>query len=133
MGARAEFLRTQEELLAMEEADMEEEVMERRRREAEPVIVPVSSQSLYPGVQASLPAPGFYPLHSSYPVSSSYLPLYRTQPQYLESLTHLTAQAPIVRQHLYLPYPHLGVLPQVQSPVSASVQEGEAEPAALSL
>merc|ERR1711962_1138027 len=121
-AARENFLKTQEEVKPWSTA----EVTERRRREAEadPVVVPASS----------LPAPGFYPLGSLEPVSPVYHPVYRGYPtHYIPTQTIVTGQAPIVQRHLYLPYPSLGLIPQKQSPVEATIQEGEEEPAALSL
>merc|ERR1711962_43554 len=133
-AARENFLKTQEEVKSWSTA----EVTERRRREAEadPVVIPASNGAvLYPSVAASsLPAPGFYPLGSSQPVSPVYHPVYRGYPtHYIPTQTIVTGQAPIVQRHLYLPYPSLGLIPQKQSPVESTIQEGEEEPAALSL
>merc|ERR1711955_122893 len=127
-AARENFLKTQEEVKSWSTA----EVTERRRREAEadPVVIPASNGVLYPSVAASsLPAPGFYPLGSSQPVSPVYHPVYRGYPtHYISTQTIVTGQAPIVQRHLYLPYPSLGLIPQKQSPVEATIQEGEEEP-----
>merc|ERR1712112_136612 len=132
-AARENFLQTQAEVRSWGSA----EVTERRRREADPVVIPSASTGVvYPSVAAStsLPAPGFYPLGSTHPVSPVYHPVYRTYPtHYIPTQTILTGQAPIVQRHLYLPYPSLGLIPQVQSPVESTIQEGEEEPAALSL
>merc|ERR1712243_351672 len=109
-AARENFLKTQEEVKSWSTA----EVTERRRREAEadPVVIPASNAVLYPSVAASsLPAPGFYPLGSSQPVSPVYHPVYRGYP----TQTIVTGEAPIVQRHLYLPYPSLGLIPQKQS------------------
>merc|ERR1711955_52023 len=108
------------------------EVTERRRREAEadPVVIPTSNGVLYPSVAASsLPAPGFYPLGSLEPVSPVYHPVYRGYPtHFIPTQTIVTGEAPIVQRHLYLPYPSLGLIPQKQSPVESTIQEGEEEP-----
>merc|ERR1711962_1080682 len=130
-AARENFLKTQEEVKSWSTA----EVTERRRREADPVVIPTSNGVLYPSVAASsLPAPGFSPLGPSQPVSPVYQPVYRGYPtHFIPTQTIVTGQAPIVQRHLYLPYPSLGLIPQKQSPVESTIQEGEEEPAALSL
>merc|ERR1712112_229707 len=126
-AARENFLQTQAEVRSWGSAEVTER---RRRREADPVVIPSASTGVvYPSVAAStsLPAPGFYPLGSTHPV-------YRTYPtHYIPTQTIVTGQAPIVQRHLYLHYPSLGLIPQVQSPVESTIQEGEEEPAALSL
>merc|ERR1712055_360144 len=117
--ARANFLNVQEELLAqqaLDEAENSVEVIERRRRDADPVIIPTS---------------GF----PTYPVSYGYQPIYRNYPgNYFPypSYPVVRAQTP-VRQHIYLSYPHsTRVITQDENPVSPIEQEGEDEPAALS-
>merc|ERR1712198_764731 len=105
-AARAEFLRAQEEIMARHAAEdaenmvddkaMEVEDMRRKRREAEPVVVPT---------HANVPPTTYHHLAGSYPIyqTSVYNP--------------------------YLSYP----LHQVATDVSASVEEGDDEPAALAL
>merc|ERR1712198_819046 len=105
-AARAEFLRAQEEIMARHAAEdaenmvddeaMEVEDMRRKRREAEPVVVPTHTNEL---------PTTYHHLAGSYPIyqTSVYNP--------------------------YLSYP----LHQVATDVSASVEEGDDEPAALAL
>merc|ERR1712198_49525 len=105
-AARAEFLRAQEEIMAQHAAEdaenmvddeaMEVEDMRRKRREAEPVVVPTHANVL-PTTYHHLA--GAYPIYQT----SVYNP--------------------------YLSYP----LHQVATDVSASVEEGDDEPAALAL
>merc|ERR1711973_421387 len=93
-AARADFLKVQEEIMAKHAAEentveMEETAMERKRRDAEPVVVP----------------------------------------------TH-QMRAPIVSQPVYTVannFPVYRILPQVATDVSATIAEGDDEPAALAL
>merc|ERR1712127_108726 len=127
--------KVQEEVMAhhaMEEGENmveHEEVMERRRREASPVIIPSSPVGLYP---AASPGIGRYlpKWHPSVAVPASYHPYY-TVPH---ALPQLVNQVPVFRQPI-LPYPYLPLVQQVQkqSAVPAFEQEGEQEPAALAL
>jgi len=145
-AARAQFLKVQEEVMAhhaMEEGENmveHEEVMERRRREASPVIIPSSPVGFYPAAGSS--PVGLYPAaspgigrylpkwHPSVAVPASYHPYY-TVPH---ALPQLVNQVPVFRQPI-LPYPYLPLVQQVQkqSAVPAFEQEGEQEPAALAL
>merc|ERR1719268_325455 len=98
-AARADFLKVQEEIMAKHAAEenmveMEETEMERKRREAEPVVVPSHTS----------------PIHQ--------------------------VRAPIVSQPVYTVannFPVYRILPQVATDVSATIAEGDDEPAALAL
>merc|ERR1712110_820019 len=126
-AARAEFLRAQEAIMAehaaMEnmvddeavEAEAEVEEMRRKRREAEPVVIPTHANVL--------PATTYHHLAGAYPV-------YYNNP-YLTYPLH-QVRAPIVSQPVYS-YPIYRVLPQVATDVSATIEEGDDEPAALAL
>merc|ERR1712158_45014 len=104
-AARAEFLRAQEEIMArhaaedaenMVDDEVEVEDMRRKRREAEPVVIPTHANVL-PTTYHHLA--GAYPIYQT----SVYNP--------------------------YLSYP----LHQVATDVSATIEEGDDEPAALAL
>merc|ERR1712038_176279 len=126
-AARAEFLRAQEAIMAehaaMEnmvddeavEAEAEVEDMRRKRREAEPVVIPTHANVL--------PATTYHHLAGAYPV-------YYNNP-YLTYPLH-QVRAPIVSQPVYS-YPIYRILPQVATDVSATIEEGDDEPAALAL
>merc|ERR1712110_1105155 len=126
-AARAEFLRAQEAIMAehaaMEnmvddeavEAEAEVEDMRRKRREAEPVVIPPHANVL--------PATTYHHLAGAYPV-------YYNNP-YLTYPLH-QVRAPIVSQPVYS-YPIYRILPQVATDVSATIEEGDDEPAALAL
>merc|ERR1712110_947956 len=126
-AARAEFLRAQEAIMAehaaMEnmvddeavEAEAEVEDMRRKRREAEPVVIPTHANAL--------PATTYHHLAGAYPV-------YYNNP-YLTYPLH-QVRAPIVSQPVYS-YPIYRILPQVATDVSATIEEGDDEPAALAL
>merc|ERR1712210_357062 len=106
-AARAEFLNVQEEIMARHAAEdaenmVDDEVpavvedMRRKRRDAEPVVIPYLS----------------YPLHQ--------------------------VRAPIISHPVYTAaaassYPIYRIIPQVATDVSATVEEGDDEPAALAL
>jgi len=133
-AARAEFLRAQEEIMARhaaEEAEnmVDEEVMEvedmrRRRREADPVVIPT---------HANILPTTYHHLAGAYPVyqASVYNP-------YLSYPLH-QVRAPILSHPVYTAaggsyqYPIYRVIPQVATDVSATVEEGDDEPAALAL
>merc|ERR1712080_51701 len=112
-AARAEFLRAQEEIMArhaaedaeniVDEEAMEVEDMRRKRRDAEPVVIPTAYHHLsYPIYQTSVYNPYLsYPLHQ--------------------------VRAPILSHPIYR------IIPQVATDVSATVEEGDDEPAALAL
>merc|ERR1711981_139849 len=128
-AARAEFLRAQDAIMAehaaMEaenmvddeavEAEAEVEDMRRKRREAEPVVIPTHANVL--------PATTYHHLAGAYPV-------YYNNP-YLTYPLH-QVRAPIVSQPVYS-YPIYRILPQVATDVSATIEEGDDEPAALAL
>merc|ERR1712210_452360 len=128
-AARAEFLRAQEEIMARHaaedaenmvddeavEAEAEVEDMRRKRREAEPVVIPTHANVL--------PATTCHHLAGAYPV-------YYNNP-YLTYPLH-QVRAPIVSQPVYS-YPIYRILPQVATDVSATIEEGDDEPAALAL
>merc|ERR1712241_923869 len=126
-AARAEFLSVQEEIMARHAAEdaenmVDEEVpavvedMRRKRRDAEPVVIPTPYHHLagaYPIYQASVYNPYLsYPLHQ--------------------------VRAPIISHPVYTAagassYPIYRIIPQVATDVSATVEEGDDEPAALAL
>merc|ERR1712080_29493 len=119
MGAN--FLQVQEELLAqhaMEESvgeNSEDEIFQRRRREA--VVVP--STQYYPA--------------SSY---SHYVPSYTGPPYYPSPVVTGAVSPPLLRSPLLPTFPFntgFRIIPQAQSQVPSMIQEGEEEPAALSL
>merc|ERR1711936_980427 len=128
-AARAEFLRAQEAIMAehaaMEaenmvddeavEAEAEVEDMRRKRREAEPVVIPTHANVL--------PATTYHHLAGAYPV-------YYNNPCLTYPLHQV--RAPIVSQPVYS-YPIYRILPQVATDVSATIEEGDDEPAALAL
>merc|ERR1712018_966988 len=128
-AARAEFLRAQEEIMArhaaedaesiVDEEAMEVEDMRRKRRDAEPVVIPTQTNVL----------PTAYHL-LSYPIyqTSVYNP-------YLSYPLH-QVRAPILSHPVYTAagsYPIYRIIPQVATDVSATVEEGDDEPAALAL
>merc|ERR1712210_136129 len=127
-AARAEFLRAQEEIMARhaaEDAEVEVEVedMRRKRREAEPVVIPTHANVL-PTTYHHLA--GAYPIYQT----SVYNP-------YLSYPIH-QVRAPIISHPLYTAaggtsYPIYRIIPQVATDVSASIEEGDDEPAALAL
>merc|ERR1712090_66987 len=93
----------------------------RRKRDAEPVVIPTHTNVL----------PTTYH-HLSYPVyqTSVYNP-------YLSYPLH-QVRAPIISHPLYTAaggssYPIYRIIPQVATDVSASIEEGDDEPAALAL
>merc|ERR1711971_1020759 len=122
-AARAEFLRAQEEIMARHAAE-EAEDMRRRRREADPVVIPT---------HANILPTTYYHLAGAYPVyqASVYNP-------YLSYPLH-QVRAPILSHPVYTAagasyqYPIYRVIPQVATDVSATVEEGDDEPAALAL
>merc|ERR1711936_687749 len=116
-AARAEFLRAQEEIMARHAAEdaenivddeaMEVEDMRRKRRDAEPVVIPTTYHHLsYPVYQTSVYNPYLsYPLHQ--------------------------VRAPILSHPVYTAagsYPIYRIIPQVATDVSATVEEGDDEP-----
>merc|ERR1719266_829528 len=113
-AARAEFLRAQEAIMAEHaamknmvddeavEAEAEVEDMRRKRREAEPVVIPTHANVL--------PATTYHHLAGAYPV-------YYNNP-YLTYPLH-QVRAPIVSQPVYS-YPIYRILPQVATDVPAS-------------
>merc|ERR1712212_1476566 len=119
-AARADFLRAQEEIMARHAAEdaenmvddeaMEVEDMRRKRRDAEPVVIPTHANVL-PIYQTSVYSPYLsYPLHQ--------------------------VRAPILSHPVYTAggsYPIYSIIPQVATDVSATVEEGDDEPAALAL
>merc|ERR1712032_617594 len=133
-AARAEFLRAQEEIMARHAAEegenmVDEEVMEvedmrRKRREADPVVIPTHANVL---------PTSYHHLAGAYPVyqTSVYNP-------YLSYPIH-QVRAPILSHPVYTAaggsyqYPIYRVIPQVATDVSATVVEGDDEPAALAL
>merc|ERR1711971_417338 len=131
-AARAEFLRAQEEIMARHAAEdaenmMDDEAMEvemrRKRREAEPVVIPTHANVL-PTTYHHLA--GAYPIYQA----SVYNP-------YLSYPLH-QVRAPIISHPLYTAaggssYPIYRIIPQVATDVSASIEEGDDEPAALAL
>lgn len=161
-AARANFLQVQEELDAQHAMeDNSVEVMERRKREADPVTVPedempaypissVSSThhltplSIYPSLShpiSSLPSPIHsyrnyvpYPLQQLQPLQ----PVIRTQAQVLPQYTSFGNYVHYPLQQIYRNYPLHYPLQQVvrtqeKSPISSEIQEGEEERAALLL
>merc|ERR1711971_955455 len=131
-AARAEFLRAQEEIMArnaaldaenMVDEEVEVEDMRRKRREAEPVVVPTHANVL-PTTYHHLA--GAYPIYQT----SVYNP-------YLSYPLH-QVRAPIISHPLYTAaggssYPIYRIIPQFATDVSASIEEGDDEPAALAL
>merc|ERR1719362_2674476 len=129
-AARAEFLRAQEEIMARHAAedaenmvDEEVEDMRRKRREAEPVVIPTHANVL-PTTYHHLA--GAYPIYQT----SVYNP-------YLSYPIH-QVRAPIISHPLYTAaggssYPIYRIIPQVATDVSASIEKGDDEPAALAL
>merc|ERR1711936_268694 len=111
-AARADFLKVQEEIMAKHAAEenmveLEESEMERKRRDAEPVVVPTHT-NLLPTT--------YHHLAGAYPVYQ--------------------VRAPIVSQPVYTVannFPVYRILPQVATDVSATIAEGDDEPAALAL
>merc|ERR1711981_28494 len=117
-AARAEFLRAQEEIMARHAAedaenmvDEEVEDMRRKRREAEPVVIPTHANVLpttYHHLAGAYPS---YPLHQ--------------------------VRAPIISHPVYTAaggsYPIYRIIPQVATDVSATIEEGDDVPAALAL
>merc|ERR1711972_242432 len=122
-AARADFLKVQEEIMAKHAAEenmveMEETEMERKRRDAEPVVVPTHTNVL---------PTTYHHLAGAYPV-------YYNNP-YLTYPIH-QVRAPIVSQPVYTVannFPVYRILPQVATDVSATIAEGDDEPAALAL
>merc|ERR1712027_140530 len=122
-AARADFLKVQEEIMAKHAAeenmvDMEETAMERKRRDAEPVVVPTHTNVL-PTTYHHLA--GAYPIYYNNP--------YLTYPIH-------QVRVPIVSQPVYTVannFPVYRILPQVATDVSATIAEGDDEPAALAL
>merc|ERR1712088_1282917 len=122
-AARADFLKVQEEIMAKHAAEenmveMEESEMERKRRDAEPVVVPTHT-NLLPTTYHHLA--GAYPVYYNNP--------YLTYPIH-------QVRAPIVSQPVYTVannFPVYRILPQVATDVSATIAEGDDEPAALAL
>merc|ERR1712158_242095 len=122
-AARADFLKVQEEIMAKHAAEenmveMEETEMERERRDAEPVVVPTHT-NLLPTTYHHLA--GAYPVYYNNP--------YLTYPIH-------QVRAPIVSQPVYTVannFPVYRILPQVATDVSATIAEGDDEPAALAL
>merc|ERR1712037_99083 len=125
-AARAEFLRAQEEIMARhaaEDDEVEVEDMRRKRREAEPVVVPTPANVL-PTTYHHLA--GAYPIYQA----SVYNP-------YLSYPLH-QVRAPIISHPVYTAagassYPIYRIIPQVATDVCATVEEGDDEPAALAL
>merc|ERR1712203_1282049 len=131
-AARAEFLRAREEIMARHAAEegenmVDEEVMEvedmrRKRREADPVVIPTHANVL---------PTSYHHLAGAYPVyqTSVYNP-------YLSYPLH-QVRAPVISHPLYTAggssYPIYRIIPQVATDVSASIEEGDDEPAALAL
>merc|ERR1712158_334623 len=109
-AARADFLKVQEEIMAKHAAEenMEEMEMERKRRDAEPVVVPTHT-NLLPTTYHHLA--GAYPVYYNNP--------YLTYPIH-------QVRAPIVSQPVYS-YPIYRILPQVATDVSATIEEGDDE------
>merc|ERR1719432_514563 len=110
---------------AAEDAEVEVEVedMRRKRREAEPVVIPTHANVL-PTTYHHLA--GAYPIYQT----SVYNP-------YLSYPIH-QVRAPIISHPLYTAaggssYPIYRIIPQVATDVSASIEEGDDEPAALAL
>merc|ERR1712211_39146 len=115
-AARADFLKVQEEIMAKHAA--EENMVERERRDAEPVVVPTHTNVL---------PTTYHHLAGAYPV-------YYNNP-YLTYPIH-QVRAPIVSQPVYTVannFPVYRILPQVATDVSATIAEGDDEPAALAL
>merc|ERR1712156_901148 len=123
LPARADFLKVQEEIMAKHAAEenmveMEETEMERKRRDAEPVVGPTHT-NLLPTTYHHLA--GAYPVYYNNP--------YLTYPIH-------QVRAPIVSQPVYTVannFPVNRILPQVATDVSATIAEGDDEPAALAL
>merc|ERR1712088_923996 len=117
-AARAEFLSVQEEIMARHAAEENMVEMKRKRREAEPVVVPTHT-NLLPTTYHHLA--GAYPVYYNNP--------YLTYPIH-------QVRAPIVSQPVYTVannFPVYRILPQVATDVSATIAEGDDEPAALAL
>merc|ERR1712107_730588 len=120
-AARADFLKVQEEIMAKHAAEenmVEMEETERERRDAEPVVVPTHTNVL---------PTTYHHLAGAYPV-------YYNNP-YLTSPIH-QVRAPVVSQPVYTVannFPVYRILPQVATDVSATIAEGDDEPAALAL
>jgi len=117
-AARADFLKVQEEIMAKHAAEENMVEMERKRREAEPVVVPTHTNVL---------PTTYHHLAGAYPV-------YYNNP-YLTYPIH-QVRAPIVSQPVYTVannFPVYRILPQVATDVSATIAEGDDEPAALAL
>merc|ERR1719410_2531194 len=113
-AARADFLKVHEEIMV----EMEETEMERKRRDAEPVVVPTHTNVL---------PTTYHHLAGAYPV-------YYNNP-YLTYPIH-QVRAPIVSQPVYTVannFPVYRILPQVATDVSPTIAEGDDEPAALAL
>merc|ERR1712241_1515525 len=130
-AARAEFLNVQEEIMAKHAAEdaenMVDEVvvedMRRKRRDAEPGVIPTHANVL---------PTTYHHLAGAYPISqaSVYNP-------YLSYPLH-QVRAPIISHPVYTAagassYPIYRIIPQVATDVSATVEEGDDEPAALAL
>merc|ERR1712203_907884 len=122
-AARAEFLRVQEEIMArhaaedaenMVDDEVEVEDMRRKRREAEPVVVPTHANVL-PTTYHHLA--GAYPIYQT----SVYNP-------YLSYPLH-QVRAPIISHPVYTAaggsYPIYRIIPQVATDVSATIEEGD--------
>merc|ERR550534_233048 len=117
-AARADFLKVQEEIMAKHTAEENMVEMERKKRDAEPVVVPTHT-NLLPTTYHHLA--GAYPVYYSNP--------YLTYPIH-------QVRAPIVSQPVYTVannFPVYRILPQVATDVSATIAEGDDEPAALAL
>merc|ERR1711899_209516 len=117
-AARADFLKVQEEIMAKHAAEENMVEMERKKREAEPVVVPTHT-NLLPTTYHHLA--GAYPVYYNNP--------YLTYPIH-------QVRAPIVSQPVYTVannFPVYRILPQVATDVSATIAEGDDEPAALAL
>merc|ERR1711994_264640 len=120
-AARADFLKVQEEIMAKHAAEenmVEMKETERKRRDAEPVVVPTHTNLL---------PTSYHHLAGAYPV-------YYNNP-YLTYPIH-QVRAPIVSQPVYTVannFPVYRILPQVATDVSATIAEGDDEPAALAL
>merc|ERR1712027_129698 len=117
-AARANFLKVQEEIMAKHAAGENMVEMERKRREAEPVVVPTHTNVL-PTTYHHLA--GAYPVYYNNPCLTS--PIHQVR-------------APIVSQPVYTVannFPVYRILPQVATDVSATIAEGDDEPAALAL
>merc|ERR1711879_1016897 len=114
-AARAEFLRAQEAIMAEHAAMEAENMVDDEAVEAEPVVIPTHANVL--------PATTYHHLAGAYPV-------YYNNPYLTYPLRQV--RAPIVSQPVYS-YPIYRILPQVATDVSATIEEGDDEPAALAL